>query len=70
MSRSVVFAPFGGPEVLSVVEVGLPVPGPGQVRVRVKTAGVQPFDARYRAGAFADFVPRTFPRHSGTNSPE
>ncbi|MDL4819720.1 zinc-binding dehydrogenase [Actinomadura opuntiae] len=34
----------GGPDVLRVMEVPAPEAGPGQVRVRVRAAGVQPFD--------------------------
>ncbi len=40
----------GGPEVLQTREVPDPVPGAGQVRVRVRAAGVQPFDLAVRAG--------------------
>lgn len=41
----------GGPEVLQIEEVALPEPGPGEVRVRVAAAGVNPVDAYLRAGA-------------------
>lgn len=41
---------FGGPEVLTVSEVAPPQAGPGEVRVRVRVAGVQHFDARIRGG--------------------
>ncbi|MFC0863410.1 NADP-dependent oxidoreductase [Sphaerimonospora cavernae] len=40
----------GGPEVLQTREVPDPVPGAGQVRVRVRAAGVQPFDLAVREG--------------------
>lgn len=40
----------GGPEVLQLAEFDTPEAGPGQVRVRVKAAGVQPYDAAVRAG--------------------
>ncbi|MEV7021947.1 NADP-dependent oxidoreductase [Kitasatospora sp. NPDC093558] len=40
----------GGPEALRVAEVPTPVAGPGQVRVRVYAAGVQPVDLAIRAG--------------------
>lgn len=51
--RAVVVREFGGPEVLELVEVALPEPGAGQVRVRVHAAGVNPVDAVTRAGALA-----------------
>nr|WP_141587286.1 NADP-dependent oxidoreductase [Actinomadura sp. WMMA1423] len=41
---------FGGPEVLEVVEIDLPVPGPGEVLVRVQAAGVNPADWKRRSG--------------------
>lgn len=41
---------FGGPEVLRVIEVPDPVPGPGEVRVRVHAAAVNPTDLMLRAG--------------------
>lgn len=44
MSRAAGFFEPGGPEVLRLVEVDEPQAGSGQVRVRVKAAGVQPFD--------------------------
>ncbi|MEU3561622.1 NADP-dependent oxidoreductase [Kitasatospora sp. NPDC006786] len=40
----------GGPEVLRVAEVPDPRPGPGEVRVRVYAAGVQPVDLAIREG--------------------
>jgi NADPH:quinone reductase-like Zn-dependent oxidoreductase len=40
---------FGGPEVLKVIEVARPVPGPAEVLVRVHAAGVNPTDSWHRA---------------------
>jgi NADPH:quinone reductase-like Zn-dependent oxidoreductase len=48
--KAVAFTEFGGPEVLRVLDLPEPHAGPGQVRVRVKAAGVQPYDAAVRAG--------------------
>ncbi|HEX7661177.1 MAG TPA: NADP-dependent oxidoreductase [Pseudonocardiaceae bacterium] len=44
MSRAVVVESFGGPEVLDVREVPEPHAGPGQLRVRVTAAGLNPMD--------------------------
>jgi NADPH:quinone reductase-like Zn-dependent oxidoreductase len=44
MSRAVVYEKFGGPEVLDVREVPEPHAGPGEVRVRVAAAGLNPMD--------------------------
>jgi NADPH:quinone reductase-like Zn-dependent oxidoreductase len=41
---------FGGPEVIRVDEVSRPLPGPGEVLVRVAVAGVGPWDALIREG--------------------
>ncbi|MDH4158686.1 MAG: NADP-dependent oxidoreductase [Actinomycetota bacterium] len=42
--RAVVAESFGGPEVLAVRDVPTPVPGPGQVRIQVLGAGLNPVD--------------------------
>ncbi|WP_410593182.1 NADP-dependent oxidoreductase [Amycolatopsis sp. lyj-23] len=44
MSRAVVYEKFGGPEVLDLREVPEPHAGPGEVRVRVTAAGLNPMD--------------------------
>lgn len=43
-SRAVQFESFGGPEALSIREVPVPQAGPGQLRVRVTAAGLNPMD--------------------------
>jgi NADPH:quinone reductase len=40
----------GGPDVLEVIEAGIPQPGPGEVLVRVLAAGVGPWDVHLRSG--------------------
>jgi len=44
MSRAVVYETFGGPDVLQVRDVPEPHAGPGEVRVRVTAAGLNPMD--------------------------
>lgn len=41
---------FGGPEVVEVLDIPLPSPGPDEVLVRVAAAGVAPWDAIIREG--------------------
>jgi NADPH2:quinone reductase len=54
----------GGPDVLSVEEVPTPDPGPGEVRVAVRAASVNPVDTYYREG---DYVPPTLPMVPGSD---
>jgi NADPH2:quinone reductase len=51
--RAVVVREFGPPEVMKVETVPDPVPGPTQVLIRVKAAGVNPVDTYIRSGAYA-----------------
>jgi len=44
MSRAVIYETFGGPEVLELRDVPEPHAGPGEVRVRVTAAGLNPMD--------------------------
>ena len=44
MSRAVIYESFGGPEVLELREIPEPHPEPGEVRVRVTAAGLNPMD--------------------------
>jgi NADPH2:quinone reductase len=50
--RAVRIDTFGGPEVLTPVEMSDPVPGPGEVLVRIEAAGVNRADALTRAGTY------------------
>ena len=55
--RAITVAKFGGPEVLQVSDVERPVPGPGEVLVRVLAAGVGPWDAHLRSGGWTGQLP-------------
>jgi enoyl reductase len=59
------FSAFGGPEVLHPIEIAEPAAGPGEVRVRVRAAGVAPLDCKIRGGMFAGTRPATFPHRLG-----
>jgi NADPH:quinone reductase-like Zn-dependent oxidoreductase len=67
MPRAVRFDKYGGLDVLQVVEVERPIPGPGKVLVRVKAAGINPGEASIRKGLFADRWPSTFPSGQGSD---
>ena len=49
--KAIVFDRFGGTEVLHESDIEIPEPGAGQVRVRVKAAGVNALDGKVRSGA-------------------
>jgi enoyl reductase len=63
--KTIVFSEYGAPSVLHALDVDEPHAGPGMVRVRVKTAGVNPFDCKLRRGEFSDSIPATFPQTIG-----
>jgi NADPH:quinone reductase-like Zn-dependent oxidoreductase len=52
--RAVFIARRGGPEVLEVREVPDPVPGPGEVRIAVRAAGLNFADLMARMGLYPD----------------
>jgi NADPH2:quinone reductase len=53
-------------EVLHVAEVETPQPGPGEVRVKLKTSGVNPSDVKTRAGVARKIAfPRVIPQSDG-----
>ena len=63
--QAVVFEEFGGPEVLRTQDVTEPHAGPGEVRVRVRAAGVNPIDFKIRRGWTQGFIDVTFPATPG-----
>jgi NADPH:quinone reductase-like Zn-dependent oxidoreductase len=65
--KAVRFAAYGDVDVLDVVEVPDPVPGAGEVLVRVTAAGINPGEATIRNGLLADRWPATFPSGQGSD---
>jgi NADPH:quinone reductase-like Zn-dependent oxidoreductase len=53
------FSRFGGPEVLEIVDLPDPHPGPGLVRIAVRAAGVNPSDWKKREGLMDTELPQT-----------
>ena len=67
MPKAVRYDRYGGVEVLKVVEVPQPEPGPGQVLVQVKAASINPGEAKIREGLLAELWPSTFPSGQGSD---
>jgi NADPH:quinone reductase-like Zn-dependent oxidoreductase len=65
--KAIVVHEYGGPEVLKYEDYPDPVPGAGEVLVRVAAASVNPIDYKRRAGLTKDFYPMTFPGSIGVD---
>ena len=65
--KAVRFESYGDIDVLNVVEVPDPLPGPGEVLVRVKAAGISPGETMIRKGFLHDLWPATFPSGQGSD---
>ena len=63
--RAVQFEQYGDPEVLHVGDAPDPHAGTGEVRIAVEAAGVNPFDAKVRAGLMAQIMPLDLPHVPG-----
>ena len=57
--KAVQYSEFGGPEVLELVELPDPHPGPGQIRVAVRAVGINPVDWKMRRGMLGGDLPQT-----------
>ncbi len=55
--KAIVAHEWGGPEVLQLNEVATPEPGPGEVRIRLATAGINPAETYIRSGVYAHMPP-------------
>src|ERR1700759_5404728 len=64
--RAVAIDHFGGPEVLTMHSLPVPVPEPDEVLIRLHTAGVGGWDAQMRGGWWPEGRPR-FPAVLGSD---
>lgn len=55
--KAMLLKSFGGPEAFELSDVPKPVPGTGQVLVRVHATSINPLDSQVRRGDYADLVP-------------
>lgn len=59
--RGMAYAVYGGDDVLSLLELPDPKVGPGEVRIRVRRAGVNPVDWKVMSGGLAGVMDAVFP---------
>jgi NADPH:quinone reductase-like Zn-dependent oxidoreductase len=65
--KAVRFDEYGDENVLKVADVPVPDPGPGQVLIQVKAAGINPGEAKIREGLLHARWPATFPSGQGSD---
>jgi NADPH:quinone reductase-like Zn-dependent oxidoreductase len=65
--KAVRFNEYGPVDVLQVVDVPRPVPGQGEVLVRVEAAGINPGEGKIREGLLHERWPATFPSGQGSD---
>ena len=56
--RAIQMSVFGEADVLKCVDLPVPEPGPGEVRIRLHAAGINPADTYIRSGTYAFFKPK------------
>jgi NADPH:quinone reductase-like Zn-dependent oxidoreductase len=67
MAQAAQFSEYGDPDVIRVVETPVPIPSPGQVRLAVRAASVNPIDWKTVAGFMRDVMPLSLPAGVGTD---
>src|ERR1700755_950402 len=67
MPKAVQFDDYGGIDVLEVRDVARPQPGPDQVLVAVRAAGINIGEAKIREGLVRDIFPASFPSGEGSD---
>ncbi|GIL26589.1 NADP-dependent oxidoreductase [Actinocatenispora comari] len=65
--KAVVAHGYGGPDVLTVDDIAVPRPGPGQFQVRIAAAALNPADLRTLSGVLRDLTPLRFPYVLGSD---
>jgi NADPH:quinone reductase-like Zn-dependent oxidoreductase len=63
--KAIRFDRLGPPEVLQVADTNDPHPAPGQIRIRVRAAGVNPVDWKIRGGSSRRAIPMALPSIPG-----
>src|ERR1700678_4180413 len=55
--KAIQFDTTGGPEVLRLIELPIPEPGPGQVLIRIEATGVNFIEIYFRKGVYKASLP-------------
>ena len=66
--RALQLTEYGGPDVLEWAEAPDPHPGPGQVRIAVRAASVNPLDWKVMSGALSGNSPLAGPHYLGVDA--
>ncbi len=66
--RAVTYHQYGDPSVLTVEDLPEPHASPGEVRIRVEAASVNPIDSKVRAGYLREMFPLQFPKIPGRDA--
>jgi NADPH:quinone reductase-like Zn-dependent oxidoreductase len=66
--RALQFTAYGGPEVLTWADVPVSHAGPGQIRIAVRAASVNPIDWKRLAGAMSGGQPLAGPEYLGNDA--
>ena len=66
MPKVLRFTEYGGPETQELVELPVPEPGPSELLVKVRAAGVNPVDAKLRLGLLREYLPLDLPAEMGS----
>lgn len=66
--RAVQFSAYGAPEVLEVVTVEAPHPGPGEIVIEVASAGINQLDTKIRSGSMAQSAELPTPLGTGVDA--
>ena len=67
MARTVQFSEYGGTDVLAAVDAPALTAGPGQVRIVVRAAGINPIDWKIMRGFMREMIPLTLPAGLGSD---
>src|SRR6478609_4482436 len=67
MARTVQFSEYGGTDVLAAVDAPALTAGPGQVRIEVRAAGINPIDWKIMRGFMREMIPLTLSAGLGSD---